>query len=207
MAKAWASTARRHGVFLYDSTLRIPFILAGPGVPRGKVIADQARSIDVMPTLLAFLNLQPGPQVQGEPLACHPARDPRAPELLFTARRSIPASMGWSELFAMRTDTWKLIVAPHPELYNLERDPDESHNLISQFPADADELRKKLSEVANPGRQEKSPSARLTGNTSRVGIVGLCRRGTPRQIQLGTKAPDPKNRVDMLRLLSQAEDS
>jgi len=30
--------------------------------------------------------------------------------------------MNWSELRAMRSDYWKLIVAPHPELYNLERD-------------------------------------------------------------------------------------
>ena len=33
--------------------------------------------------------------------------------------------MGWSELRAMRTDTWKFILAPHPELYNLARDPGE----------------------------------------------------------------------------------
>src|SRR6185369_8621879 len=57
-----------HGVFLYDSTLHVPFILAGPGVPAGKIIQDQVRSIDVMPTLLASLNLTPGQQVQGDNL-------------------------------------------------------------------------------------------------------------------------------------------
>jgi choline-sulfatase len=54
-----------HGVFLYDSTLHVPFILAGPEVPSGKIGDDQVRSIDVMPTLLAFLKLAPSPDVQG----------------------------------------------------------------------------------------------------------------------------------------------
>src|SRR5207237_9274898 len=54
-----------HGIFLYDSTPHVPLIIAGPGVPAGKVIGDQARSIDVAPTVLAFLNLPPGGEVQG----------------------------------------------------------------------------------------------------------------------------------------------
>jgi tetratricopeptide (TPR) repeat protein len=197
-----------HGVFLYDSTLRIPLILAGPGVPRGKVIDDQARSIDVMPTLLAFLNLPPGPQVQGVSLWPLIQRGNHLrPNYSYSETLYPRIYMGWSELFAMRTDTWKLIVAPHPELYNLERDPDESHNLISQFPADADQLRKKLSEVGKPGRQEKVAVSPVDRKTLRVlESLGYVGGGTPSQIQLGTKAPDPKDRVDMLVLLSQAED-
>jgi choline-sulfatase len=198
-----------HGVFLYDSTLRIPFILAGPGVPRGKVINDQARSIDVMPTLLAFLNLPPGPQVQGVSLWPLIRRGTHVrPNYSYSETLYPRIYMGWSELFAMRTDTWKLIVAPHPELYNLERDPEENHNLISQFPADADQLRKKLSEVAKPGGQEKVAVSPVDRKTLRVlESLGYVGGGTPRQIQLGTKAHDPKDRVDMLKLLNQAEDS
>ncbi len=33
------------------------------------------------------------------------------------------SQMGWCELRAMRTDQWKLVVAPKPELY---RFPDDS---------------------------------------------------------------------------------
>jgi choline-sulfatase len=197
-----------HGVFLYDSTLRIPFLIAGPGVPRGKVIDDQARSIDVMPTLLAFLNLPPGPEVQGVslwPLIQHGIQvrsDHSYSETLYPR-----IYMGWSELFAMRTGSWKLIVAPHPELYNLERDPDETNNLISQFPVDANRLRRMISEVAGkPGRQEKVAVRPVDGRTLRIlESLGYLSGGTPRQIELGTKAPDPKDRVDILRMLSQVE--
>ena len=41
-----------HGVFLYDSTVRIAWIMAGPGVPRGVRIYQQAREIDLLPTIL-----------------------------------------------------------------------------------------------------------------------------------------------------------
>jgi arylsulfatase A-like enzyme len=37
-----------HGIFLYDSTLRIPFILAGPGIPAGVRVNQQVRTIDVL---------------------------------------------------------------------------------------------------------------------------------------------------------------
>ena len=47
-----------HGVFLYDAAVRIPMIIAGPGMPAGKVINAQVRSVDVAPTILATLNRQ-----------------------------------------------------------------------------------------------------------------------------------------------------
>ena len=62
--------------------------------------------------------------------------------------------MGWSELRAMRTDTWKFILAPHPELYDLHRDPGELQNLIANHPAEADQLQKKIWAVA--GAQAKT---------------------------------------------------
>src|SRR5437667_9304019 len=37
-----------HGVFLYDSTLHVPLIVAGPEVHAGKVVENQVRSIDLM---------------------------------------------------------------------------------------------------------------------------------------------------------------
>ena len=44
-----------HGVFLYDSTLRIAFMMAGPGIPAGLRVKQQARTIDFLPTLLAVM--------------------------------------------------------------------------------------------------------------------------------------------------------
>jgi arylsulfatase A-like enzyme/Flp pilus assembly protein TadD len=198
-----------HGVFLYDSTLHVPFILAGPGVARGKVVNDQVRSIDVMPTILAFLNLSAGPEVQGVSLwpliqqGLHARDDVSYGETLYPR-----TYMGWSELRAVRTDTWKFVAAPHPELYNLQRDPGEQHNLISEFPVEAERLQKKVWEIAGEkGRQEKLAARPMDTKTLRelksLGYLGV---GTSRQIQLGTVAPDPKDRVEVLKILGRIED-
>ncbi len=197
-----------HGVFLYESTLHVPFILAGPGVPNGKVINDQVRSIDVMPTLLSFLNLSPSSEVQGVTLwplirqGIHVRSNYSYSETIYPRYY-----MGWSELRAMRTDKWKLIVAPHPELYNLERDPGEANNVIAKFPAEADQLQKQIWEVAGvQGRQEKVATSPVDSQTRQeLDSLGYVSAGMPRQIQLGTPAPDPKDRINVLNMVVQAE--
>ena len=47
-----------HGVFLYDSTVRIAWILSGPGVPAGVKVQQQAREIDLLPTVLDLMGGQ-----------------------------------------------------------------------------------------------------------------------------------------------------
>ena len=44
-----------HAVLVYESTLRVPLIVAGPGVPGGRRAAARAGTIDIVPTLLALL--------------------------------------------------------------------------------------------------------------------------------------------------------
>jgi len=198
-----------HGVFLYDSTLHVPFLLAGPGVPRGKVVNDQVRSIDIMPTLLAFLNLPPGPEAQGVSLWPLVQQGVQVSSHYSYSETLYPRMyMGWSELRGMRTDAWKLVVAPRPELYNLERDPGENHNLIANFPADAQRLQKKVWEIAGErGRREKLAGRPMDSKTLRqLESLGYLSGGTPRETQLGTAAPDPKDRLAVLKILTRAED-
>src|SRR5205823_11880878 len=57
-----------HGVFVYDSTLRIAFLMSGPGIPAGIRIKQQVRSIDFLPTLLELMGGRPPDEVQGTSL-------------------------------------------------------------------------------------------------------------------------------------------
>ncbi len=54
-----------HGIFLYDTTIRIPWIMTGLGVPAGVRIGQQAREIDVLPTVLNLLGSKASSSVQG----------------------------------------------------------------------------------------------------------------------------------------------
>src|SRR5262245_37073788 len=56
-----------HGFFIYDADVHIPLILAGPGVPE-RVVNDQVRIVDVMPTVLDLLGVEAPGAVQGKSL-------------------------------------------------------------------------------------------------------------------------------------------
>ena len=196
-----------HGVFLYESTMHIPLIMAGPGIPKGQVVDQQVRSIDVMPTIADFLQVSPGDKVQGTSLWP-----------LLTAGKEVPThysymetlypktSMGWSELRAMRTDQWKMIVAPKPELYRLDEDRSEKQNVKDRYPADADHLQKKIWEVAGqPGSLGKLERQPVDDEALRqLQSLGYASAGTRRDLRIDMSGPDPKDRVEVLGVLEKS---
>lgn len=113
-----------HGIFVYDATVRVPLLLAGPGVPAGGRVRDVVRTVDVAPTLLDLLGLPADPTLDGRSLAAiwQGADEPRTAYVESLAPR---LNFGWSELRALRTDTTKVIASPRPEVFDLDRDPKE----------------------------------------------------------------------------------
>ena len=198
-----------HGIFLYDATLHVPLLVAGPDVPPGKVIDDQVRSVDIHPTVMEFLNLPPSPEAQG--VSLWPLLRQGAPvRSNYSYGETIyPRTyMGWSELRAMRTGTWKFILAPHPELYNLEHDPGETQNLVANHPAEADQLQKKIWEVAGAqAKTEKVTTVPVDEQTRQeLESLGYISGGASREIQLGSDAADPKDRIPVLKIIQRAEE-
>lgn len=53
---AWAGHA--HGRYLYDATLRVPWVMHGAGIPQGVRVGGLASSVDVNPTLLDLAGLE-----------------------------------------------------------------------------------------------------------------------------------------------------
>ncbi len=196
-----------HGVFIYDDTLHVPLILAGPRVPSSRVIQTQVRSIDLFPTVAEFLSLPSNTAVQGTSL--WPLIEQGKP---MTGKDSNYAYvetlypkifMNWSELRGMRTDRWKFILAPKPELYDLEHDPRETENVIDQHPAEADHLQKKIWEVVGPPQSDRNlVVAPLDARTRReLASLGYVNAGGGRGLVLDMKGPDPKDRVGTLNAL------
>jgi arylsulfatase A-like enzyme/Tfp pilus assembly protein PilF len=134
-----------HGVFVYDATLRVPWIMAGPGIRPGLVPAVVARGIDVAPTLLDLAGAIPprapmegrslGPALRGGTMPDEPAYA----ESLFARLR-----LGWAPLHAWRTARFKLIDAPRPELYALDADGGETRNRSTDEPDVAERMRRDL---------------------------------------------------------------
>lgn len=137
-----------HGFFLYEATLHVPLILRGPGVPAGTRLQGLVRSVDLFPTILELSGL-PLPQaphaVSGRSFAAAARGGTIADAPPAFAESLTPRiHYGWSDLHSIRDGRWKFILAPKPELYDLNADPGELHNLVEREPARTRALRRAL---------------------------------------------------------------
>ena len=124
----------RHSHALYDELLKVPFILRLPGARFGStVVEQQVRGIDVLPTVIEILGLDPMEQFEGRSLMNLVMQKEDAERIaisqLDTADQRPPSSI--------RTESEKLILGTHalvdePGYKWFERTADivsESHNL------------------------------------------------------------------------------
>lgn len=197
-----------HGVFIYDSTLRIPWIMAGPGISPGQRIKDQARTIDLLPTLLDLLGAKPPTSCQGTTLV--PAFSGQRVSTTYSYVETLfpKINMGWAELRGIRTGKWKYIRAPRSELYDLENDPGEITNLIQQYPADTEKLEYQLRELTSTGEGKATEEIRLNTLSAeteeQLRSLGYVSGGTPRKLELTGQGIDPKDRLDILKLVEES---
>ncbi|MGH9437056.1 MAG: tetratricopeptide repeat protein, partial [Terriglobia bacterium] len=94
---------------------------------------------------------------------------------------------------------------PHPELYNVEKDPGENTNVISRFPDVAADLNKGVWYVTRlKSPQQKIASSPIDAQTRQeLESLGYMNGGRPSEIELGTAAPDPKDMIRVLKLLDE----
>ena len=128
---------RGHGIFVYEAALRVPLIVRWPGVAPRRV-PQLVQLIDVAPTVLALEGVA-GPPMDGVNLV--PAlRGAAPPDRNGYAESMYPLQYGWSALRTVRAGRFKVIEAPRPELYDLDADPHELHNIFETHAADAQAL-------------------------------------------------------------------
>jgi arylsulfatase A-like enzyme/predicted Zn-dependent protease len=197
-----------HGFFIYDAAVQIPLIMAGPGIER-RVVTDQVRIVDVMPTLLDLSGIEIPESVQGTTL--RPALSGQPVELLALAETWYPRyHYGWSELTAVRDGQFKFILAPRRELYDLTKDPREQHNIAAADPVRADAFERGLRALlAQTTRSEAAskPQSVPADVEQRLRALGYLSGGSARNLEERRRG-DPKDTVALYNLLLRAgEDS
>ena len=189
-----------HGVFLYDATLRVPWIMTGPGLAAGRVADTVARSIDVLPTLLDYAGLSRRTDLDGRSLRPAAEGQPMSDAPSYAESLYPQLELGWAPLHAWRTATAKLIEAPRPELYDLEHDPRETVNHVGDQPSRTADLRRAL----DAALRQPAPSAaaavdpEATERLRALGYVGSGGAPSP-----GSAALDPKDGVRLLPRLNR----
>ena len=183
---------RDHGVFVYESVLRVPLIVRAPLVPPGHV-GSVVRLIDVMPTTLALLGV-PSPPTDGVRLTDAMAGRPQ--ELEAYSESLYPQRRGWSPLRALRDGRFKLIDAPRPELYDLERDPYEEHNLYARRAGLARAMQNRLAVLSGSDWQAHRVTSGETiapDILARLSALGYMTGSPPADAAPRSLLPDPKD--------------
>jgi len=181
-----------HGYFVYESTLHVPLLLRGPGVPPGFRLSGLARSVDLVPTLHGLLGTAAPPAVAGRSLVPALRGGTAPPEQTAYAESLTPLlHYGWSDLRTLRDGRFKYILAPRPELYDLRDDPHELRNLEPSEPARASALRSALL-ARIQGEKEASRTVSVPPDVlEKLGALGyLGARGAAE-----ATGADPKDRL------------
>ncbi len=138
---------------LYQEQIRVPLIVRLPGGPRGRVVPDLVRLVDIFPTILQAVGIAPPKPVDGVSLQGLLEGRPNEPRRLAYADAlnlyDLAAKMlrkrPQDDLLYCETDgRWKLIYRPRrpdtSELYDLQADPREQVNRFRSAPVEARRL-------------------------------------------------------------------
>jgi arylsulfatase A-like enzyme len=135
-----------HG--LYEGNIQVPLILYWPGkLPGGRRVPGFVQNLDIAPTLLELAGIPDRDAMEGLSLL------PTAMGLREGNYDTIYLSEAtWEVKRAIRTAHWKLIDSIEPdrhgrpmqELFDLEADPAEQHNVIDAYPDVRQELEDRL---------------------------------------------------------------
>jgi arylsulfatase A-like enzyme len=147
-----------HSTDLYDSQTHVPLVIAGPGIKPGR-IRETVSLIGLTPAIveLAGFVAPSGPAIDGRSFA-DLATGTRASDdnggLAFAAMIKDRSNPGGVVMIV--SGHWKLINNHHEEeLYDIEADPDEKHDLAATHPDELARLRALLADKLT--RAESSP--------------------------------------------------
>jgi choline-sulfatase len=161
------------GLFnLYDRSARVPLIVAGPGVPEGRVSGQIVSHVDIYPTVVEGAGEVLDSYDSGLPgISLWPAIEGRDVERLGFAEYHAAGSKAGA--FILRDGNMKLIhhVGMPPQLFDLASDPDELHDLVAEGTAGGKlaELEAKLCGIVDP---EDADARAKAAQRRRVGELG-----------------------------------
>jgi choline-sulfatase len=166
----------------YEEAAAIPMIVAGPGIPAGKTCKTPVTLVDIYPTIVRSVGIEPDAQdkaLPGQSLV-ELANAPCDPERVAFGEYHAAASI--TAMYLVRKGRWKYIhhVGFQPELFDLETDPGETRDLGTD-PAHAAtvammeaELRKIIDPEAVNARAFADQEAKIARNG---GVEALIKRG------------------------------
>jgi len=186
-----------HSIFIYDTTLRVPLVMKGPGIPPATIIASAATLADVAPTAARLLGVD-WQKTDGLDISPVFSGGTLGTRELYAESFAPLVEFGWAPLRSVRSNAWKYIAAPKPELFDIERDAAEQTNVVAAQENLARTMNARVNQVASdaiagPGQ---STDPKVLERLRALGYVGGSSATTAAR-------PDPKDRKELASRIAQ----
>lgn len=181
-----------HGLFAYEETLKVPMILREPGRIRPAKVDEYVRHIDIVPTILERLRIEPAGELPGRSLL-----DVEADRDTYFESLTANVNMGWAPLVGMIHQRHKYVDLPIAELYDLEKDPLEKSNILTEERRMTFRIRDLMEKAApNASAFERNLSPEESKKLLALGYI----TGSSDKTEF-TEADDPKNLVQYFTMI------
>jgi arylsulfatase A-like enzyme/Flp pilus assembly protein TadD len=177
-----------HGLFAYESTLRVPLVVWWPGRVAPERTARPASHVDVFPTVVEAVGSPPPAGLAGRSLLAQGEAKP-----IYFEALSASFNRGWAPLTGVVDGRHKFIDLPIPELYDLDSDPQELRNLATENVDVVRRLKARLPTASSAGARAGTAPSEESRRLLSLGYLS----GSARAKSSWTVEDDPKRLVEI----------
>lgn len=195
-----------HGLLLNKGARRVPLIVAGPGVPSGRVSDCLVRTADVTPTLLALAGLKQPAGLDGSSLLPLPAGK-LCSRATYTESFLPFFAYKWYPLRSMSGDRYLYVRGPKGSLYDMAADAGEERDLIKSQSSRVREWEKRLTGLLRAAGESLDMDVRpenVLSEEQRRQLASLGYLGGTAAGRVSASLPDPRAMTDVALALHQA---
>ena len=174
---------------MYEGSVRVPLIMAGPGIAADNRVSQFASLVDLYPTFMDIAGLKHPTDLDGQSLM--PALTGSGTLARDHAYACFTGTTLNTTAWMIRTGDWKYIAYPgyDPQLFNLATDPNELENLAPKHP---DHLRRLDAALRDIVDYDAAHARVMAYNKTAFGPMASAgpRRGVPHHRIPRRKSPD-----------------
>ncbi len=184
-----------HGIFVYREEIHVPLLVKLPGnAAHGTTIDAPVALVDLFPTIAELIGVKAPDKLSGRSLFARADGHRR----IYSESLYPRIHLGWSELRSLEDSQHHFIQAPKPELYDMQRDPDEKTNILSQERRTYSQMRDELAHYTDkavlPAHVDPEEAKKLAA----LGYLS-----SP-ALRAGGDLPDPKDRIGEISAMVEA---
>jgi len=134
---------------MYESSARVPLVIAGPGIQQGVILDNIVSLIDIYPTLMDMARLKYPGGLDGQSLM--PLLRGETKKSRNQAFSMFTGCSSNTSIFMLRKGHWKYIAYAgyEPQLFNLADDPEEIDNIAAKRPDIVKQMDAELREICD----------------------------------------------------------